>query len=47
MNFANKKVAPYKAIRELEFRKKLPLSSVGKVLRRILKIEEEQKKSRH
>jgi long-chain acyl-CoA synthetase len=46
MNFVNEKVAPYKAIRELEFRKKLPLSSVGKVLRRILKTEEEQQQSR-
>jgi long-chain acyl-CoA synthetase len=38
--FVNEKVAPYKAIRELEFRKELPLSSAGKVLRRTLRDEE-------
>ena len=37
--FVNQKVAPYKAIRELEFRKDLPLSSAGKVLRRSLRTE--------
>jgi long-chain acyl-CoA synthetase len=35
--FVNDKVAPYKAIRELEFRKELPISSVGKVIKRMLK----------
>ena len=39
MTFVNDKVAPYKAIREVEFRKELPLSGAGKVLRRILKAE--------
>ena len=39
MAFVNDKVAPYKAIREIEFRKKLPISSAGKVLRRVLKEE--------
>ncbi len=34
--FVNSKVAPYKAIREVEFRKELPISSAGKVLRRLL-----------
>jgi long-chain acyl-CoA synthetase len=43
MKFVNDKVAPYKAIRELEIRKELPLSAVGKVLRRVLR-EEEMKK---
>jgi len=38
--FVNEKVAPYKAIRELEFRRELPLSSAGKVLRRALRDEE-------
>jgi long-chain acyl-CoA synthetase len=38
--FVNEKVAPYKAIRELEFRRELPLSSAGKVLRRALRNEE-------
>ena len=42
--FVNDKVAPYKAIREVEFRKELPISSAGKVLRRLLQ-EEEKKKS--
>jgi long-chain acyl-CoA synthetase len=35
--FVNGKVASYKAIRELEFRKELPISSAGKVLKRMLK----------
>ncbi|MBS7616710.1 long-chain fatty acid--CoA ligase [Candidatus Bathyarchaeota archaeon] len=43
MNFVNEKVAPYKAIRELEIRKELPLSAVGKVLRRVLREEEIKK----
>ena len=37
MSFVNDKVAPYKAIREVEIRKELPISSAGKVLRRLLK----------
>lgn len=37
MAFVNDKVAPYKAIREVEFRKELPISPAGKVLRRQLK----------
>jgi long-chain acyl-CoA synthetase len=41
--FVNEKVAPYKAIRELEFRKELPMTLVGKVLRRVLLEEERQK----
>jgi long-chain acyl-CoA synthetase len=36
MSFVNCKVAPYKAIREVEFRKELPLSSAGKVLKQPL-----------
>ncbi len=43
MKFVKEKVAPYKAIREVEFRKELPLSSAGKVLRRVLQDEESQK----
>ena len=39
MSFVNGKVAPYKAIREVEFRKELPISSAGKVLRRLLQEE--------
>jgi len=41
--FVKEKVAPYKAIREVEFRKELPISSVGKVLRRVLQEEEKRK----
>jgi long-chain acyl-CoA synthetase len=37
MTFVNEKVAPYKAIREVEFRKELPLTGAGKVLRRALR----------
>jgi long-chain acyl-CoA synthetase len=46
MAFVNEKVAPYKAVREVEFRKDLPISSVGKVLRRVLQ-EEEKRKATH
>jgi long-chain acyl-CoA synthetase len=41
--FVNGKVAPYKAIREVEFRKELPMSGAGKVLRRLLREEEKEK----
>jgi len=41
--FVNEKLAPYKAIREIEFRKDLPLSSAGKVLRRALRDEEKNR----
>jgi len=37
MEFVNAKVASYKAILEVEFRRELPISSAGKVLRRQLK----------
>lgn len=43
MGFVNAKVAPYKAIRELEFRTELPMTLVGKVLKRELLEEEKQK----
>ena len=43
--FVNDKVAPYKAIREVEFRKELPISSAGKVLRRVLAEEEKLKRT--
>ncbi len=38
--FVNDKIAPYKALREIEFRTELPISSAGKVLRRLLQEEE-------
>jgi long-chain acyl-CoA synthetase len=41
--FVNSKLAPYKAIREVEFRTELPMTLVGKVLRRVLQDEEKQK----
>jgi long-chain acyl-CoA synthetase len=41
--FVKEKVAPYKMIREVEFRKELPISSAGKVLRRVLQEEERAK----
>jgi len=42
-NFINNKVASYKAIREIEFRKELPLSSAGKILKQKLRAEETNK----
>jgi long-chain acyl-CoA synthetase len=44
MAFVNTRIAPYKAIREVEIRENLPLSSIGKVLKRAL--QEEEKKTR-
>jgi long-chain acyl-CoA synthetase len=41
--FVNNKLAPYKALREVEFRTELPMTMVGKVLRRVLQEEERQK----
>jgi long-chain acyl-CoA synthetase len=43
--FVNDKMAPYKAIREVEFRSELPVSSAGKVLRRLLAKEENDLRS--
>ena len=40
------RVAPYKTIREVEFRTQLPTTPVGKVLRRKLRAEEEQKQQK-
>lgn len=37
IDFVNATVAPYKAVREVEFRKELPISLAGKVLRRALR----------
>jgi long-chain acyl-CoA synthetase len=41
--FVNSKVAPYEAVREVEFRTELPMALVGKVLRRVLQEEERAK----
>jgi long-chain acyl-CoA synthetase len=46
MAFVKEKVATYKAIREVEFRKELPISSAGKVLRRVLQEEEKRSSTR-
>ncbi len=43
MEFVKEKVAPYKAVREVEFRQELPISGAGKVLRRTLQEEEKRK----
>ena len=43
--FVKDKVAPYKVVREVEFRQRLPISVAGKVLRRML--QEEEKRKQH
>ena len=40
LQFCKEKMAGYKRPREIEFRESLPVSNVGKVLRRVLKDEE-------
>ncbi len=42
-DFCRQHLAPYKVPQYLEFREELPLSAVGKVLRRVLKDEEKKK----
>lgn len=39
-SLVNCKIAPYKAIREVVFRRELPISSAGKILRRLLQEED-------
>jgi long-chain acyl-CoA synthetase len=41
MAFVKPKIAPYKTPREIEFRKELPISPAGKVLKRLLRDEEQ------
>jgi long-chain acyl-CoA synthetase len=43
IDFVKERMAPYKQIREIEFRKELPISSAGKVLKRVLQEEERNK----
>jgi long-chain acyl-CoA synthetase len=43
MAFVKEKVAPYKVVREVEFRRQLPISAAGKILRRALQDEEKKK----
>lgn len=45
--WCRRKLASYKVPRLVEFRDDLPRSSVGKVLRRALREEEERKQARH
>ena len=40
-------LAPYKAPRMIEFRAELPKTAIGKVLRRVLAAEEQQKSPSH
>jgi long-chain acyl-CoA synthetase len=44
IEWARKKMAGYKRPREVEFRDSLPLSQVGKVLHRVLREQELQKR---
>jgi long-chain acyl-CoA synthetase len=43
IEFVKKRVAPYKVIRQVEFRRELPVSPAGKVLKRVLQEEEKRK----
>jgi long-chain acyl-CoA synthetase len=43
IDFCAERIAPYKKVREVEFRDDLPKSMVGKVLRRVLREEEKEK----
>lgn len=43
MDFVKEQIAPYKRVREVEFRKELPVTLVGKVLRRVLREEAPKK----
>ncbi|MGM0540462.1 MAG: AMP-binding enzyme, partial [Thermodesulfobacteriota bacterium] len=44
--FCRQKLANYKVPKQIEFREELPKTIVGKVLRRVLREEEEQKKGK-
>ncbi|MEM0204734.1 MAG: long-chain fatty acid--CoA ligase [Nitrososphaerota archaeon] len=46
INFLKERLEPYKLVREVEFRKELPLTSAGKVHRRLLREEELSKASK-
>jgi len=43
MEFVKQKIAPYKTLRRIEFRRELPISPAGKVLKRLLRDEEKTK----
>jgi len=46
INFCKEKLAAYKVPKLIEFRESLPKSAVGKVLRKVLRAEEEEKKKK-
>lgn len=46
INFLKERLEPYKLVKEVEFRKELPLTSAGKVHRRLLREEELSKSSK-
>jgi len=43
--FCKEKLAPYKVPKLIEFRDSLPKSAVGKILRKVLRDEEEKKQA--
>ena len=46
INFCKEKLTAYKVPKLIEFRESLPKSAVGKVLRKVLRAEEEEKKKK-
>ena len=44
--FCKEKMAPYKVPKEIEFRTSLPQSAAGKILRKVLRDEEIQKRAK-
>ena len=46
INFCKEKLTAYKVPKMIEFRESLPKSAVGKVLRKVLRAEEEEKKKK-
>lgn len=45
MDFVNKQVTPYKKLRDVEFRESIPTSPAGKILKRELRRQEQEKSS--
>jgi long-chain acyl-CoA synthetase len=46
ISFCKEKLTAYKVPKLIEFRESLPKSAVGKVLRKVLRAEEEEKKKK-
>jgi long-chain acyl-CoA synthetase len=42
IDYCKKKLAPYKVPKQVEFKKELPMSSIGKILKRVLREEEKK-----